>query len=479
MSDAANADPPAEMSKKALKKLEKLKLKESAKQSKAAEQAAQQIDEVDTAEGLYGNAPLNQSQVKTATKFVLFNELGQFEGQSVHIIARVMNIRPQGSKMVFLTLRQKGLTTQALLLKSGVVSKQMLKFCSLLNPESILHLEAIVTKAPEEIKSCDVKNHELKISKVFVMSQSARLPFSVDEASRSAKEIEENEGYNPIHLDTRLNNRVIDLRTNTNRAIFRIQAAVTRLFREYLDGLDFIEIHSPKMQGSASEGGANVFKVTYFKGDAYLAQSPQLYKQMAICADFDRVYEIAPVFRAENSFTHRHMTEFMGLDMEMAFNEHYHEVLNVLCKMFVHIFKGLRDRHGDLLTVVGKQYPFEEFKFREETLILQFPEAIALLRENGHTVGDFEDFSTEMEKTLGMLVKKKYDTDFYVLDKFPMAVRPFYTMPDPNMKVFMQLTRDIVTLMTFLCEARKLCLEHNVFMTLNFWKSVRLSMALN
>ena len=270
MSDVPS-DPPAEMSKKALKKLEKLKLKESAKQAKQAEQTTQQIDEVDTAEGLYGNAPLNQSQQKTDTIFVNFKDLSQYESQTVTIIARVMNIRPQGSKMVFLTLRQKGLTAQALLFKAGVVSKQMLKFCSLLNPESILKIEAVVTKSPEEIKSCDVKSHELKVSKVFVLSQSARLPFSIDEASRSQKEIDENEGFNPIHLDTRLNNRVIDLRTNTNRAIFRVQASVTRLFREYLDSLDFIEIHSPKMQGSASEGGANVFKVSYFKGKSFFS----------------------------------------------------------------------------------------------------------------------------------------------------------------------------------------------------------------
>ena len=266
MTDASPTDPPAEMSKKALKKLEKLQQKEAAKKAKQTDQAAQNADEVDSAEGLYGISPLNQSQNKTDTKFVSFKDLSTFEGQSVHIIARVMNIRPQGSKIVFLTLRQKGLSAQALLFKSGNISKQMLKFCSLLNPESILHLEAVVSKSPEEIKSCDVKFHELKISKVFVISQSARLPFSVDDASRSAKEIEETDGFNPIHLDTRLNNRVIDLRTNTNRAIFKVQAAITRLFREYLDGLDFIEIHSPKLQGSASEGGANVFKVTYFKG---------------------------------------------------------------------------------------------------------------------------------------------------------------------------------------------------------------------
>src|SRR5690606_17283978 len=113
-------------------------------------------------------------------------------------------------------------------------------------------------------------------------------------------------------------------------AIFRLQAGILEVAREYLQRNRFIEIHTPKLISAASEGGANVFKVSYFKSDAFLAQSPQFYKQMAICADFDRVYEVGPVFRAENSFTHRHMTEFTGVDFEMAFREDYHEAIHML-----------------------------------------------------------------------------------------------------------------------------------------------------
>jgi aspartyl/asparaginyl-tRNA synthetase len=116
----------------------------------------------------------------------------------------------------------------------------------------------------------------------------------LEDAQRPIADINEESGFNPVHLDTRLNNRVVDLRTITNHAIFRIQAGVSRFFRNFLDARNFVEIHTPKLISAASEGGANVFKVTYFKENAFLAQSPQLYKQMMICADFDRVYEIAP-----------------------------------------------------------------------------------------------------------------------------------------------------------------------------------------
>ncbi|KAJ3360351.1 hypothetical protein HDU91_004651 [Kappamyces sp. JEL0680] len=345
-----------------------------------------------------------------------------------------------------------------LVIDEATVSKQMLKFATgyvaasnrSITSESLVRVEAVVTKSPELIKSCTVQEYELKIQKVpqrrltaqiFVVSEAARLPFTLEDAQRPVADINEESGFNPVHLDTRLNNRVVDLRTITNHAIFRIQAGVSRFFRTFLDARHFTEIHTPKLISAASEGGANVFKVTYFKENAFLAQSPQLYKQMMICADFDRVYEIAPgsdqrltlVFRAENSLTHRHMTEFMGLDMEMAFQEHYHEVLELLGELFVHIFDGIKKEYAEELAVVNRQFPFEEFKYLPKSLVLKFPEAIALLRENGVEVGDFEDFNTEKEKTLGRLVKAKYGTDFYILDKFPLEVRPFYTMPDPNM----------------------------------------------
>jgi aspartyl-tRNA synthetase len=197
----------------------------------------------------------------------------------------------------------------------------------------------------------------------------------------------------------------------------------------------FVEIHSPKFIGTASEGGANVFKCDYFDTKAYLAQSPQFYKQMGICADLERVFEIGPVFRAEYAFTHRHLCEFTGLDLEMAFHEHYHEVLDVIGDLFTFIFEGLEKRFAKQLDAVRQQYPFEPLKFKRPPLKLNFAEAVKLLNEKGNIsppMDELEDFNTTNEKLLGKIVKDVYDTDFFIIDKFPKAVRPFYTMPDPN-----------------------------------------------
>ena len=136
-----------------------------------------------------------------------------------------------------------------------------------------------------------------------------------------------------------MDNRILDLRTTTNQAIFRLEAGVCKLFRDALDAKGFVEIHTPKIIQAASEGGANVFTVSYFKSSAYLAQSPQFYKQMAIASDFNRVYTIGSVFRAEDSNTNRHLTEFIGLDLEMAFNYHYHEVTDTIGQLFIEMFK--------------------------------------------------------------------------------------------------------------------------------------------
>ena len=172
-----------------------------------------------------------------------------------------------------------------------------------------------------------------------------------DAGSTSAPESEKKKIVR-VTLPTRLNNRVIDLRTTTSQAIFRIQSGACALFREFLLSKDFVEIHTPKLLAAASEGGANVFKVTYFDRSAYLAQSPQLYKQMLVTSDFERVFEIAPVFRAENSFTHRHLTEFVGLDLETTFEEHYHEVLELIEEMFMYIFKGFKERYSKEIETV-------------------------------------------------------------------------------------------------------------------------------
>ena len=235
-----------------------------------------------------------------------------------------------------------------------------------------------------------------------------------------------------VKMNTRLDNRVFDLRVPTTQAIFKLQSGVAHLFREYLDSKDFIEIHSPKLIGGASEGGSNVFKFKYFNQDACLAQSPQLYKQMCIISDFKRVYEIGPVFRAENSFTSRHLCEFTGLDLEMEIKEHFFEVLDILGELFYFIFKGLNERYAKELEIVNNQYPFEPLILTPEVLKLPWTEGIKLLTENGFKQDINEDLDTENEKALGKLVRDKYKTDFYILYGYPKSARPFYTMPDPK-----------------------------------------------
>jgi len=226
--------------------------------------------------------------------------------------------------------------------------------------------------------------------------------------------------------------RVIDIRTPANHAIYTISSAFCAFFRLELAKENFIEIHTPKLLGSSSEGGAEVFEVGYFDRKAYLAQSPQFYKQMCVVGDFGRVFEIGPVFRAEKSDTHRHLTEFVGVDLEMEFNQHYHEVLLFIGRLLARIFKLIEQNFEKELEIINEQYPFERLQFPDEPLIINFPEAVKLIREAGGIQGDFDDLNTEREKLLGRVIKEKYGTDFYIVDKFPFNVRAFYTMPDPE-----------------------------------------------
>lgn len=197
----------------------------------------------------------------------------------------------------------------------------------------------------QKIESCTEQEIELHASRIYVVSQSkSQLPLQIDDASRPEKSNDPESLNIRVNQDTRLDNRVLDLRTPANQAIFRLEAGVCKLFRDILTKQGFVEIHTPKIISAASEGGANVFTVSYFKDSAYLAQSPQLYKQMAIAADFDKVFTVGAVFRAEDSNTHRHLTEFVGLDLEMAFKYHYHDVLTTIGNTFTEIFKGLRDQ---------------------------------------------------------------------------------------------------------------------------------------
>ncbi|ONI12059.1 hypothetical protein PRUPE_4G141600 [Prunus persica] len=190
----------------------------------------------------------------------------------------------------------------------------------------------------------------------------------------------------------------------------------------------FSEIHTPKLIAGSSEGDAA--DTLYYKGQpACLTQSPQLHKQMAICAEFRVVFEMGPVYRGEDSNTHRHLCEFTGLDVEMEIDLHYSEVMDVVARLFVTIFGTLNKTCQKELEAVGRQYPFEPLKYLPKTRRLTFEEGVQMLKDAGVEVDPMGDLNTEAKRKLGQLVLDKYGTEFYILHWYPLAIRPFYTMP--------------------------------------------------
>ncbi|KAI9817704.1 MAG: hypothetical protein M1832_004598 [Thelocarpon impressellum] len=448
-SPAANAGGEAkEPSASALKKAAKAREKEQKKASKRREQEEKQQQEqqnaaaADFAKDNYGD--LRGTREKTASDIISMPALAA--NAAVTIQARVQNIRSQTAKLCFLLLREGFSTIQAVVAagdETSSVSRQMVKWVASLNAESIVEVSGMVQEPKDPVNSATISGLEIHVQKIYVIASSvSQGPMQLESALLpELKEGEEEDAQDSktsktprVSLKTRLDNRVVDLRTPTNAAITRIKSGVSELFQEYLRQNGFAQIFTPKLIAAASEGGSNVFAVSYFERVAYLAQSPQLYKQMAIGGDCGRVYEIGPVFRAENSNTHRHLTEFVGLDLEMTFKVHYHEVLDVLEGLFVFIFNGLKERYAKEIEIVRRQYPVEEFKVPEDGKMLRitFAEGIRMLREAGEELDEHEDLSTPHERQLGRLVREKYDTDFFIMDQFPLAVRPFYTMPSPH-----------------------------------------------
>lgn len=390
----------------------------------------------------YGELPLLQSRDRPRQNLFRLDDISsEIAGKEIVFTARLHIVRRMSSKLVFLVFRQQISTFQGVLHEQpGAKSIAMVQWAEHLRIGSIVRVRGTV-RAPEvPVLGCTIHDVELEIDQIhLVVNREDPTPFSVYEAEIRTAEEDHVEGRRShIPNRTRLANRILDLRTPTSQSIFRIQSAVTNLFRSSLDESGFIEIHTPKLQGSATESGASVFDVNYFTRKAFLAQSPQLAKQMAIIADFGRVYEIGAVFRAENSNTHRHLTEYTGLDIEMAIEEHYHEMLDVLDRVVKAILKGVYGRYRREVETVKHQFPSEDVVWLEETPIIRFTDGIKMLNdsgwrdEDGKPLREDEDLSTRDEIHLGELVKEKYGTDYYVLDKFPVSARPFYAMPDPE-----------------------------------------------
>eukprot|EP01063_Lacrimia_lanifica_P024355 TRINITY_DN3227_c0_g2_i1.p1 TRINITY_DN3227_c0_g2~~TRINITY_DN3227_c0_g2_i1.p1 ORF type:complete len:571 (+),score=218.48 TRINITY_DN3227_c0_g2_i1:53-1765(+) len=463
--DPAAADVPLgedgkPLTKSALKKLEKERAKAAKKAEAAAKKAAESAITFDPEK--FGPLPLIESKPQSGTVWTDVDKVVEgLEGQEVVIRARIAAARKASAKLGFVVLRQNLGTIQCVMSEGTGCSRDMIKYVCGLPTESIIDVHGKVVKPNEPVHACTQSDVEIQITKVFCVSSSQPvLPFQVVDAAGQTEGIE-------VSQDTRLDARWLDMRTPANQAIWRLRSKICQYWREYLTGEDFCEIQTPKIIPMASEGGASIFKLEYFDKPAFLAQSPQLYKQMALMGDLKKVFECGPVFRAENSNTHRHLCEFVGLDVELEIKEHYYEVLDVAEALFTYIFDELHGKCQKLIDTVYKQWantPFvhklsletitglklgniDEKKESEDeygayirnndvrSLRMTYPNAMRLLNTALPKEEQIEvdaDMGTTQEKILGKLVKERYGVDFYILDWFPLSVRPFYTMPNPN-----------------------------------------------
>jgi len=232
--------------------------------------------------------------------------------------------------------------------------------------------------------------------------------------------------------DTLLAYRHVTVRSRKSQAALKVKAELVRAFRDFLDEHGFTEIFTPKLVSAGAEGGANMFEVDFYGKRAFLAQSPQLYKQIMVGV-FERVYETAPVYRAEKSHTHRHLSEYLSLDVEMGFIEDEHDVMDVEEALLKAMMRTVAERCAAQLELFGAEVP-KLFGAEVPNPDVAFPripllEARALVEERyGHVTGG-KDLDPEAERLVGRWAKEEYGSDFVFVTKYPQAARPFYTYP--------------------------------------------------
>lgn len=226
------------------------------------------------------------------------------------------------------------------------------------------------------------------------------------------------------NFDQRLDYRWIDLREDAKRLIFEVETTAEMAMREYCIEHGFIEIHTPKLSAQSTEGGSEVFKTDYFGQTAYLTQSPQLYKQMAMASGFEKVFEIGPCFRAEQSFTSRHATEFMSFDIEMSYIESHHDVMDMEEDIIKYVLAKVNEKHGaKIKEVFGVDVLVPTMSFPR----ISFGEAMDILEKEYHYPRK-DDFDPESEKLMCKYAMDKYGCEFIFITDFPFANRAFYTM---------------------------------------------------
>lgn len=324
----------------------------------------------------------------------------------VSVSGFAQTIRKQGG-ICFLILRDITGVIQTLVLKSNTESFAIVQDLS---------LESVVTITGEAKENAQAPGGiEILIDKIEVLSKAEpELAIPVDE-----------KGENETNIDQRLDWRYLDLRKERNTLIFKVWTLMDKVYTDYLTDQGFLQIHSPKLMSTPSETKAELFEVDYFDRKAYLAQSPQFYKQMAQAAGFEKVFEIGPVFRADPSFTSRHNTEFTGYDLEMSFIESHEDVMQLEEKLLVEIIEQVKAKYGsDIKRVFGREIPTPSLPFPRIT----FAEAKAIVKGQMVTGEKPADMSAEEERVLGQYVQEKYGHEFVFLTDYPVEGRPFYHM---------------------------------------------------
>ena len=325
----------------------------------------------------------------------------KFIGKEVTAFGFVQDLRLLG-KMAFIKIKDVYGVIQIVIKEE---QKELMKKAGGLTKESYIEVRGIVIENKQSRTGI-----EMQPNKIEIITKAEPVPLDtsgkIDSGSKA-----------------RFDYRFLDLRTPEQAALFRIRGKVFRAVADYFDSKDFICINTPKLTVLGVESGAELFKVDYFGKPAYLSQSPQVYKQMMLSAGFNKVYEVGPVFRAEKSHTTRHLTEFTGIDLEVADIKDENDVMDYVEGLIKHIADVVRKECKDELKMLGKEV--NEVK---KIPRISMKEAKEMLAKKGKNLKETDDFDAEAEKLLGEIIKKKYEGELIFVYSYPIEIRPFYHM---------------------------------------------------
>jgi nondiscriminating aspartyl-tRNA synthetase len=333
-------------------------------------------------------------------------ELEQYIGKRVAIHGWLHQLRALG-KINFMLVRDGYGIAQAMTQDADAITP-----IRDLQNESVIEVVGIVSAEPQAPNGVELHDPVIRV----ITPVTDTLPFPINKPVLNAT------------LDTFLDHATIALRHPYKRALVRLGAGIMRGFRECLNGERFTEIQSPKLVASATESGANVFVVDYFGKKAYLAQSPQFYKQIMVGV-FERVYEIGPVFRAEPHDTTRHVNEYVSMDAEFGFIENHFTIMAMLNRLMQHVMAHLLEWHENELRITNCELP----SVPEKIPHIHFRDAQQLILEkHGEDCRGEPDLAPQHERWLGEWARETHGSDFLFVTGYPMSKRPFYTHPDPS-----------------------------------------------